>query len=156
MIPLIEIERAPVTGVGVFGDLYFTDESNIDLLICHTIEREWKGNAPSISCIPDGEYWIEPHNSPTHGDCYIVYNERNNVTKYKNDEGKRWGILIHKENWCHKLKGCIAPVQQFGVTDWSDGYLVGYSSTPAFDKLMSLLNGRKAKLILKPKGCDWS
>lgn len=141
-------------GVGTYGTLLFSDETHSNEKICHTIEREWLNNQSSISCIPDGVYWAEPYDSPTHGQCYIVHNEIMGVTKFNNDDGMRWGILFHKENWCHKLEGCIAPVTGFKVDTWTNGYLCGYSSAPALDKLMTLLNGRKAKLILKSQGCN--
>lgn len=154
-MPIVIIERAPVSGVGVYGDLYFVDNDKKTFL-CHTIEREWQNDTPEISCIRNGVYWIEPHKSPNHGECYIVHNELNNVTKYKNDKGMRWGILFHKENWCTRLLGCIAPVTGFKVDSWTNNELCGYSSKSAFNKLMSLLGGRKAKLILKNKECAFN
>lgn len=155
MTPIITIERAFVSGVGTYGDLFLTDDTHNNELICHTIEREWRGNAPNISCIPDGDYWLEPYHSPTHGNCLIVHNELLGVTKFNNNEGMRWGILFHAENWPDRLQGCIAPCEYFDVTAWSNDNLVGVNSGKALKNLLKLLSGRTARLILKPKGANW-
>lgn len=50
-----------------------------------TLELAWKNNAKRISCIPKGEYEIEPRWSSKYGHHYKVKNVKN-----------RSAILIHR------------------------------------------------------------
>lgn len=61
-----------------------------------TCEPAWKDNQPNISCIPLGEYTVEPHISPRFGKCLIV----------KNVAG-RSHILFHAGATYLDTKGCI-------------------------------------------------
>ncbi len=108
------------TGDCTIGKLYLQGE-----LICKTIEKPWEHNKANISCIPAGVYNIEPVNSPKFGETYEV-----------KDVIGRTHILFHKANKASQLKGCIAPVNEFGIMDneWA-----GYSSGVAYDKLMALM-----------------
>jgi hypothetical protein len=63
-----------------------------------TVERPWKDNARSISCIPTGTYQVTRHLSPSKGECFAIHNV----------EG-RDHILIHVANWSHDVEGCIGP-----------------------------------------------
>lgn len=69
----------------------------------YTLEQAWRNNEPFVSCIPDGAYLIEPWQSPTHGDCYIVSGGTVGKTK-----GVRTYILLHAANKVRELQGCIA------------------------------------------------
>lgn len=129
----VEIRRGYLPG-GTYGDLYVNDR-----FVCHTVERPWLDNQPNISCIPEGTYKLERYTSPRFGDCFIISGET--VDKFKNDKGKRWGILIHPANTPGQLAGCIAPVERFS-TGLGDE-LGGVSSRKAFERLMGAV---KAKL----------
>jgi hypothetical protein len=63
-----------------------------------TIERPWLDNAPSVSCIPVGEYTMVRVNSPRFGpDTWEVA-----------DVPGRTHILIHTANYAqHDVEGCI-------------------------------------------------
>lgn len=80
----------------------------LDLLVngdpvfnCKTLELPWKDNALRISCIPEGFYLVEKHNSPTFGKCFIVKSIGKDQV-----EGRTW-ILIHPANFHTDLLGCI-------------------------------------------------
>lgn len=68
-----------------------------------TLECPWKNNEPFESCIPDGLYRIEPWQSPTHGECYIISGGTVGKT-----EGIRTYCLFHDANKVNQLAGCIA------------------------------------------------
>ena len=84
---------------------YFEEGTNgtlfrSDSFLCHTIELPWKNNTRSISCIPEGEYQIEPRFSKRFKHHLIL--------KAVKD---RSYILFHPANDALKdLEGCIAPV----------------------------------------------
>lgn len=98
----IIIRRAYLDHI-TFGDLLVDSQ-----LVCNTVEREWADNKANISCIPEGEYFVERYNSPRHGECWIV--SGGTVDKFSGGNGERWGILLHAANYPTELAGCIAPV----------------------------------------------
>ena len=78
--------------------------------ICWTLELPWLNNTPSISCIPEGSYWIAPHTRPDGRFSFIVWGD---TVSQAPDPGEqscpRWGILFHAANRPAELQGCIAP-----------------------------------------------
>jgi hypothetical protein len=98
------------TDNGTFGKLYCDGD-----FICYTVERTWKNNEASVSCIPEGEYQITPHVSPKFGSCYIVEQPTLGVTKF--GPSQRTHILFHPANHAGQLQGCIAPGSAFGVVE---------------------------------------
>ena len=138
----LSIERG-YTPFGVFGEWYVNGES-----MCSNVERPWLMNQSNISCIPEGDYTIEPYDSPTHGECYIIYNESLGVTKFKNDKGLRWGILVHTANLVSQLAGCIAPATSLN----SKG---GSRSRDALNKLKSRLGKKTHTITISHKTAEW-
>jgi len=124
------------TSKGTFGELDCDGT-----FICYTVERDWKNNESSVSCIPEGQYQITPHVSPKFGSCYIVEQPTLGVTKF--GPSQRSHILIHKANYAAQLQGCIAPGSALGVVG---GHWAVTDSRGAFEKLMSLLGGKSATL----------
>ena len=55
---LLTIQRNAATPWGTFGTLRVKD-----LIICSTLEPEWRDNAPNVSCVPPGHYNL--HNRPS-------------------------------------------------------------------------------------------
>ena len=41
---------------------------------CHTVEQPWRGNAPFVSCIPEGLYQLVPVTSPRFGRTFALVN----------------------------------------------------------------------------------
>lgn len=140
----VEIRRGYLPG-GTYGDLYVNGR-----FVCHTVERPWLDNKPNISCIPEGAYQLEAYKSPRFGDCFIVSggDDDQRIEKFKNNNGKRWGILIHPANTPSQLAGCIAPVERFS-TGLGDE-LGGIRSKRTFDQLKKALgNNRVIKITAK-------
>ncbi|PRZ19559.1 DUF5675 family protein [Flavobacterium granuli] len=112
----------------VLSRTYFPDGTNGKLeqegqFICHTIELPWKENQATVSCIPEGEYFINRRYSSK----FRWHLEIINVPS-------RSLILIHPANNAQQeLQGCIAPV----TTLCGSG--LGLMSRKAFCKLKDLV-----------------
>lgn len=82
-----------------------------------TIERPWiagetPGGKPFASCVPDGEYILEPWVRPSGKEVYILYNPDLGVWKEKADRPfgvGRYLVLIHIANYARNVVGCIGP-----------------------------------------------
>jgi len=120
---------------------YFPDGTNGKLecdgkLICNTIELPWRNNEKRVSCIPEGEYFIEKRYS-------VKFKWHLHVL----DVPERSFILFHPANDAQKeLNGCIAPVTKLS------GPGLGLLSRQAFDKLKDLvykaLENKESVLLL--------
>lgn len=93
---------APCMG-GQPGILYDSDNKT---LLCHTMELPWDANQPNVSCIPAGEYEVQPYSSARHP----------NVWEVTNVPG-RTAILIHNGNTEEDSLGCILVGQSAGELD---------------------------------------
>jgi hypothetical protein len=91
-------------------------------LICYTIELPWLGNQRRISCIPEGEYFLQLRYSPKFKWHFLLM-----------DVPGRDLILIHPANDAKlELLGCIAPVTVH------TGIGKGSASRKALEKLKAL------------------
>ena len=102
-----------------------------------TLERQWLGNMPGVSCIPKGEYNVlrciaSPEygfkNSPRFGDTFHVQN-----VPYRSK------ILFHKGNLDDDSHGCILVGSEFGELGTEVGIL---NSKKGFGRFMKLLKGQ--------------
>lgn len=82
---------------GVFGRLRLIGPEYL-MPILATVERPWKNNELSISCIPKGVYAI----------AYRHYNKGNYAAIEVLNVPGRTHILFHKANWAIEVEGCIA------------------------------------------------
>jgi hypothetical protein len=91
-------------------------------LICYTIELPWLGNQRRISCIPEGDYFLQLRFSPKFKWHFLLM-----------DVPGRDLILIHPANDAKlELLGCIAPVTVH------TGIGKGSASRKALEKLKAL------------------
>ncbi len=111
-----------------------TGKSVLGLLTVYPNEQNFASLQPSdffnirnVSCIPEGEYWIKHHISPTHGKCLAITGvpERDN-------------ILMHKGNLWDHTDGCVIPGLWFGHID-KDGTIDVISSGDALEAIMKLV-----------------
>ena len=111
---IITLERHSHNKFGTFGTLKAGE------FTCCTVEQDWENNNPNVSCIPNGTYKLETHDSPRHGGCLILVNEDLGIGRHRGD-AKRFGCLIHKANLASQLEGCIAPGMSYGCykNQWS-------------------------------------
>jgi hypothetical protein len=100
------------TDKGTFGRWY-TDTGKF---ICYSMEREWKDNQLSISCIPEGDYGLREYSSVRFPNTFVLVNHEKGVG-INTGEAHRSHILIHAANTPNELEGCIAPgmmLENFG------------------------------------------
>ena len=91
-------------------------------LVCNTIELPWLGNQRRISCIPEGDYFLQLRFSPKFKWHFLLM-----------DVPGRDLILIHPANDAKlELLGCIAPVTVH------TGIGKGSASRKALEKLKAL------------------
>lgn len=95
----IELKRFAYTPQGTFGKLKYNDFE------CYTIERPWKNNIATESCIPEGTYTVSKYKSPKFGDVFILHG--GTVSKFPDPDFERSAILIHPANVKSDLEGCI-------------------------------------------------
>ncbi len=105
-------------------------------IICTAIELPWKDNLCQVSCIPEGEYFLEKRYSMRFGWHLEIM-----------DVPSRKLILFHPANNALKeLQGCIAPVSQLTASG------SGLQSKKAFTKLKNLiypqLDAKESVLLL--------
>ncbi|PKB18065.1 DUF5675 family protein [Flavobacterium sp. 5] len=120
---------------------YFPEGTNGKLvydgkIICNTIELPWKDNISQVSCIPEGEYFIQKR-----------YSRKFRWHLEILDVPQRNLILFHPANHAlTELNGCIAPVTQLS------GQGRGLQSRLAFAKLKKLvfsqLDAKESVLLL--------
>lgn len=131
---MIEIQRVYLEAM-TLGSWYIDG-----VLACKTMELPDKGNARSISCIPEGEYDVDfEETSPKHKYPHF---------RLPNVKG-RSGILVHKITYAKDLRGCIGVGSAFADIN-KDGLLDITGSGLALTKLISLLP-LKFKLTIKKK-----
>lgn len=124
---------------GTFSTLQREDGSQV----CCFVERPWLNNQPNKSCIPEGSYQLQPHDSPKFGKCYALNAATLGVTP--NGPSLRTHVLVHKANLVSQLEGCLAPGTSFGVVnnEWAV-----MSSGVSFNAFMSELDGAIATLVI--------
>jgi hypothetical protein len=120
-----------------------------------TIERPWipnpagKGGIPRESCIPDGTYHLQPHQSERFPRTYALIGEAQGVYYQQRPAGQTWGrtaILIHVGNFVHEVIGCIAVGLKHGGTSCVT------SSRTAMDALRSRLKDGHFEVTIQSRG----
>jgi hypothetical protein len=112
-----------------FGVLTFGD------FTCYTVERPWLDNAPFVSCIPNGEYYIHSYDSPRFGSTVIIYG--GTVSPYSQPEFERSGILIHTANTADELQGCIGLGDSFGEVNGKHAVMNSRRTVNSFLELIN-------------------
>ena len=103
--------------------------------ICCTLELPYEDNIPSISAIPEGEYFCKLRQSPKFGRTYEVLNVPNR--KY---------ILFHKGNSVSDTTGCIILGLHF--VHQSKRVMLR-NSQYGYDCFMRRLGGKSFRLIIE-------
>lgn len=107
---------------GTFGQLWF--ESSPDKK-WWTVEKPWKNNEPSVSCIPPGIYKLRLGTFMAGGGYKDL--------EFVHVPGRE-NIEIHRANKHTELKGCIAPGRVISL----DTQMVGESRL-ALDEILSFI-----------------
>ena len=122
----VELCRAYNTYDVTMGMLNILGESHEPIF---TLELPWQDNATDISCIPDGQYLCKPHESPSQGSVYKVF-----------DVPYRDHILIHIGNTTDDIEGCILVGASAGTLNGKPAVL---NSKNCMKRLMSIIKDRE-------------
>ena len=122
---VVELRRFKKTPRGTFGALIVWDYP-----VAVTLEPPWINNKRNKSCIPDGTYIAERHESKRWGKTF----------KIKNVFG-RDGIILHPGNLSSDTRGCVLVGQYFGRLK---GLPAVMNSRVAFRQFMRTMEDRKA------------
>ena len=115
---LTESPAVPTFGV-------FLRETGVPFAL--TLERPWRDNQRSISCIPRGRYTAKRHISPKFGETFWLQ-----------DVPGRSEILLHKGNLADDSHGCILVGEKFDPVNGQDGIT---ASKEGFDEFLRLTVG---------------
>lgn len=99
--------------VGTFSEISHTTTD----LKMFGVEQMDNGNAPFISCIPEGNYILVTYASPKYGDTFAFHAPHLNVFAWENErehDKQRYACLIHAANRFDQLQGCLAPGLNLG------------------------------------------
>ena len=114
-----------------------------------SIERPWvpslasPGGAKGMSCVPSGEYRLEPHTTEAHPRVWALVNVGLEIYHWDWDVPQaRRGLartvcLIHVANWASELRGCIA-IGKVRVKDQNGRWMVE-RSRDAINELRSVI-----------------
>lgn len=125
---------------GTFGEFFVRGLGRL----CYTGELPWRGNAPSISCLPPGAVRTQLTYSPRFGrPLYLLA-----------PTDPRTGIRIHPANlagdalkgWHSQLNGCIALGERLG---WIDGQKAVLVSVSAVRRVEQYFGGRPFLLEIR-------
>ncbi len=113
---------------GTRGKLYIGEE-----FFCYSMEPPWQDNLPNLSCIPEGSYECNWHQSPRYGWVYLV-----------TDVSERAHILIHSGNYGGDTeqdfkthtKGCILLGRRLGILSEQRVVLVSRPTVRRFNDFM--------------------
>ncbi len=91
------LNRISKTDHQCLGVFTIFDQHGFPFFECRTVELPDRDNQRLISCIPEGEYWVEKRYSSKYGDHFHVKGVPN-----------RDLILLHNANYVEQLLGCVA------------------------------------------------
>lgn len=118
----VVINRTKQDDVQTTGEMLYEGK-----IVAYTLELPWKNNAPRVSCIPKGTYWVERRNSAKHGNHFWLKNT-----------GSRSYILIHSANYFYDLLGCIGVGEKLSDIN-KDGHLDLVNSRNTMTRLLKTL-----------------
>ena len=128
----INLKRNNDDGIQTLGEL------EVKGLTFKTLERPWKGNAKSISCIPKGLYDVKWSFSPK----FLRFTYE--VLKVPN----RTGVRIHKGNYFFDIEGCILLGTGYGNLN-KDKEVDLINSTIAIKKFEDLMERKPFQLLIQ-------
>lgn len=110
------------------------------------------GGMPKRSCVPDGQYRLEPYDSPKHPQSYRLINIALGVfADYLPDASAgqygRTRILLHTGNTAGDTEGCILVASSFGSLNNHPAVLDSHN---AYDRLRSILGRMSHTIIIRP------
>ena len=126
----LTLTRFCYSPMGTFGEMVMPDGVKL-----YTVEKQWLGNAPSISCIPPGVYSCRPQKFFRGGYDAVDISVPG-----------RSHILFHIANVATDVEGCIGVCSKLGALGqvWA-----GLGSKAAFEVFMGHYGGRQFSLKIQ-------
>ena len=115
-----------------------------------TVELPWLGNAPTISCVPSGEYRLEPHESTHYENAWALVG--GSVAHYPERGAIRSACLFHAANWARQLQGCIAPGSTISHVQGELGVTSSGASLKRLDAILRRLTPEERVLRIQYAG----
>lgn len=133
----------------------------VDTLILATLEEPWIANpfgpggqrrdgSKRESCVPDGTYELQPHNTPKHPRVWALYNPQLGVWHNAVPPGLPYGrseVLIHTGNTTLDIEGCILVGLRHGRIEGIDAVL---ESRSALIQLQARLGTGPHSIVIRP------
>jgi len=104
------LERFAYSPFGTFGKLIVGD------LELWTVEQIWNDNKVAASCVPEGEYTLEHHQSSRYPDTWALVGET--VSHWPGEGKQRSACVFHAGNTASDVRGCIAPGTRLNQNAW--------------------------------------
>jgi hypothetical protein len=82
---------------------------------CWGMECPWQNNEPFKSCIPTGNYRLEPHDGDKYKETLAFVSEGLGVSHWPDPEYPRYACVIHRARNHRNLTGCLAPGMAIGL-----------------------------------------
>ena len=73
----------------------------------YTIEKPWRDNVPFQSCIPEGNYFLEMHDTNKYPDTWAIVG--GTVSHSPSQAFERYACLFHTANLASQVEGCVGP-----------------------------------------------
>ncbi len=73
----------------------------------YTIEKPWRNNTPFLSCVPEGNYFLEMHDTRKYPDTWAIVG--GTVSHKQQDGFERYACLFHTANHADQVSGCVGP-----------------------------------------------
>lgn len=124
------LTRFAYSPMGTFGKLLLP--SGMEL---YTVEDPWKENKPRESCIPEGEYWLQPRR----------FNAGGYMTTQVVGVPNRDLILVHIANTEIDVMGCIGVGT--GLSFLKERWAIR-NSAGAFEKYIKEMGGKTGRLSI--------
>lgn len=102
------------------------------------------------SCVPDGKYDLQPHNTEKHPNVWALVNPTLGVWHYSVPAGLIYGraaILIHSGNTTRDIAGCVLVGLRHGRLDNLDAVL---DSRVALEQLRGRLGTQAHSILIRP------
>ena len=108
---MILVKRRAYWDIGTFGNIIFGDTTKFSLEHTYVGQHAPNAKPPIYTCLPEGDYTLEPHNSTAHPDTWALVNPVLKVYHYAFDRmpDDAWTVcLLHPASLEAQLEGCIA------------------------------------------------
>lgn len=107
-----------------------------------TVEREWAGNVPFMSCVPTGFYVLEPHAGTKYKNTYALVGE--SVSHVQEEGIARSACVLHWASTGAKLAGCVSSGHEMRAT--ASGVVL---ASPSVDAWLEVLSSREGPHYLQ-------